>query len=168
MLEVLKVLVVLALLDLLWSRQENRTQFQIGDLMKKILFIIFTITIIGLFSAHEVMSHANPKPFSTTIYQGTIHGIKNKEIIVSLVELPPKKAAPLHKHPGEEYAFIISGEAIQNIDYKGEETIHAGEVAHIPYGAVHSVRAGKKPFKALVFRIHDKGKPERCLVEAKK
>ncbi len=137
--------------------------------MKKLVLtlLLMTLAMIGISNAHDGKSDSKTKPFSTTIYQGSIHGVKDKEIIVSVVELPPGQAAPLHKHPGEEYAFIISGEAIQNIDNKGEEIIHPGEIAHIPYGAIHTVRAGKKPFKALVFRIHEKGKPERYLVNEK-
>ena len=137
--------------------------------MKKPLLTLFLtiITVFGILSVSDSHQDSKPKPFSTTIYQGPIHGVKSKEVIVSVVELPPGKAAPLHTHPGEEYAFIISGEAIQNINNKGEEVIHPGEVAHIPYGAVHTVRSGTNPLKALVFRIHDKGKPERYLVTEK-
>ena len=115
----------------------------------------------------DCQAEQEPKPFSTTLYTGQIHGVEDKEIIVSLVELAPGKSAPLHTHPGEEIAFIIEGEAIQNIDNKGEEIKLPGQVAYIPYGVPHTVRTGKKPLKAVVFRIHEKGKPERFLIDEK-
>lgn len=137
--------------------------------MKKLMGALFflTLAVIGISNAHDNTTDSKPKPFSKTIYAGPIYGVESKEIIVSLVELSPGKAAPLHTHPGEEIAFIIEGEAIQNVDNKGEEIKLQGQVAHIPYGAVHTVRTGDKPLKAIVFRIHEKGKPERYLVDKK-
>lgn len=137
--------------------------------MRKLLLTVFfmTLTVIWNSNAHDEQTNPKPKPFSTTIYTGPIHGVADKEIIVSLVELTPGQSAPLHTHPGEEIAFIIEGEAIQNVSNKGEEIKLPGQVAHIPYGAVHTVRTGDKPLKAVVFRIHEKGKPERHLVDEK-
>lgn len=129
-----------------------------------LIFLVMMLAGVGTSIANE---DPKPKPFSTTLYTGPIHGIENKEIIVSLVELSPGQAAPLHTHPGEEIAFIIEGEAIQHVGNKGEEIKVPGDVAHIPYGAVHTVRTDKKPLKAVVFRIHEKGKPERNLVSEK-
>ncbi len=34
-------------------------------------------------------------------------------------------------------------------------------------GTLHTVRTGDKPLKAIVFRIHEKGKPERYLIDQK-
>ncbi len=134
--------------------------------MKKLLLTLFivTVAVAGIFSVYADDTASKPNPFSKTIYQAGIHGVEDKEIVVSLVELPPGNAAPLHTHPGEEFAFIIEGEAIQNVDNRGEEVKLPGQVVHIPYGVVHTVRTGTKPLKALVFRIHEKGKPERNLV----
>ena len=136
-------------------------------------FAILVIGLITLFSCTwtqwfpDCLAQQKPKPFSTTLYKADIHGVADKEVIVSLVELSPGQAAPLHKHPGEEIVFIIDGEAIQNVDNKGEEIKLHGQVAHIPYGVVHTVRTGSKPLKAVVFRIHEKGKPERFLIDEK-
>lgn len=58
--------------------------------MKKLILPLFlmTLAVIGISSAHDGKPDSKPKPFSTTIYQGPIHGVRNKEIIVSIVELP--------------------------------------------------------------------------------
>lgn len=122
--------------------------------------ISITLNFVQLGAEEE-----KPRPFSKTLLRSDMQGIETKEIILSLVELPTGKSAPLHTHPGEEFAYVIEGEAIQNLNDRGEETKKVGEVSHIPFGIAHTVRSGDKPLKALVVRIHEKGKPERVLVK---
>ncbi|WP_424948152.1 cupin domain-containing protein [Candidatus Spongiihabitans sp.] len=106
----------------------------------------------------------SPKFESAELLRQPLHGADNKEIILSLVTVPPGLTAPRHYHSGEEFAYVIEGTAISLFDDQDNEVVNAGEAAHIPYGIVHSVRADKGVVKALVVRIHDRGTPERTLV----
>jgi quercetin dioxygenase-like cupin family protein len=89
------------------------------------------------------------------------------EVVTSLVELPPSFQLPTHRHPGEEFAFVIDG-AIYYWEHgtDGECHMPAGSLAKVPLGAVHTVRTGEdQGAKLLVFRVHTPGAPERELVD---
>ncbi len=133
--------------------------------MKKLFAIVFFLSCFHSAWAHDIFSSALKTPKTTELYRGKIKDIPGKEVIISMVELPPGAKSPKHTHPGEEYAFVIEGEAIQMIGQNAEETVRPGKVAPIPYGQPHYVRTDKGPLRAIVFRIHDAGKPERELVK---
>jgi quercetin dioxygenase-like cupin family protein len=89
------------------------------------------------------------------------------EVVTSLVELPPSFQLPTHRHPGEEFAYVIEG-AIYYWEHGADGECHmpAGSLAKVPLGAVHSVRTGEdQGAKLIVFRVHTPGAPERELVD---
>ena len=89
------------------------------------------------------------------------------EVVTSLVELPPSFQLPTHRHPGEEFAYVIDG-AIYFWEHgsDGERHMPAGSFAKVPLGAVHTVRTGEdQGAKLIVFRVHTPGAPERELVD---
>ena len=89
------------------------------------------------------------------------------EVVTNLVELPPSFQLPTHRHPGEEFAYVIDG-AIYFWEHgtDGECHMPAGSFAKVPLGAVHSVRTGDdQGAKLIVFRVHTPGAPERELVD---
>ena len=89
------------------------------------------------------------------------------EVVTSLVELPPSFQLPAHRHPGEEFAYVIEG----GIHYwehgtDGERHLRAGSFAKVPLNAVHSIRTDdSQGAKLVVFRVHTPGAPERELVD---
>ena len=89
------------------------------------------------------------------------------EVVTSLVELPPSFQLPTHRHPGEEFAYVIDG-AIYFWQHGADGECHmpAGSFAKVPLGAVHTVRTGEdQGAKLIVFRVHTPGAPERELVD---
>ena len=89
------------------------------------------------------------------------------EVVTSLVELPPSFQLPIHRHPGEEFAYVIDG-AIYLWEHEADSERHlsAGSFAKVALGAVHTVRTGDdQGAKLIVFRVHTPGAPERELVE---
>jgi quercetin dioxygenase-like cupin family protein len=89
------------------------------------------------------------------------------EVVTSLVELPTSFQLPTHRHPGEEFAYVIDGAIYyweNGVD--GECHMPAGSFAKVPLGAVHSVRTGEdQGAKLVVFRVHPPGASERELVD---
>jgi len=86
------------------------------------------------------------------------------EVVTSLVELPPSFQLPTHRHPGEEFAYVIDG-AIHLWMHGADSECHmpAGTFAKIPLRAVHYVRTGEdQGAKLIVFRVHTPGAPERA------
>jgi quercetin dioxygenase-like cupin family protein len=86
-----------------------------------------------------------------------------REVVVSLVEIPPNTTMDRHWHPGEEFHYYLEGEVEIAID--GETSIIGtpGTVGHVPFKKMHTAITGDKGAKILVFRVHTKGKPVRYL-----
>ena len=83
------------------------------------------------------------------------------EIIVSRVRIAPGQALPKHYHPGEEYVYVLDGEATLWQSGKPDLVMRQGDVYGIPLEQVHTASTGAEGATALVFRVHRKGQPER-------
>lgn len=90
------------------------------------------------------------------------------EVVTSLVELPPSFQAPPHRHPGEEFAYVIEGGVhFWEHGTDGERYMPAGSFGKVPLDVVHSIRTDDtQGAKLVVFRVHTPGAPERELVDA--
>ena len=89
------------------------------------------------------------------------------EVVTSLVELPPSLQLPTHRHPGEEFAYVVEG-GIHYWQQGAEDEIYmaAGSFAKVPLNAVHYIRTDDtQGAKLVVFRVHTPGAPERELVD---
>ena len=87
------------------------------------------------------------------------------EVIVSDVIIPPNATVPRHYHPGEEFVYVIEGYAVHVEQDKPDRILKAGDAYVIPPNAEHAPRGGPDGARAIVFRVHVAGKPERVLVE---
>ena len=87
------------------------------------------------------------------------------EIIVSVVEIGPNFSLPKHYHPGEEYVYVLEGSATLWLKGKPDVTMQAGDLFKIPFEQVHTAMTSDSSAKALVFRVHRKGEPERIPAE---
>ena len=87
--------------------------------------------------------------------------VKNTEVIVSRLTIPPNTTFPKHWHPGEEFVYIIEGSATVVLEGEPEVQLKAGQVFKIPLKKVHTAKTGAEGAKAIAFRVHEKGKPMR-------
>lgn len=108
---------------------------------------------------------AKAGPTLETLLHTELEGAKGTEVIVSRVTLPPHTTLPKHWHPGEEFAYVVEGSI--TLWQKGKDDIvaNAGEVTSVPLKQVHTAITGEQGATAIVFRVHEKGQPERVLVE---
>jgi quercetin dioxygenase-like cupin family protein len=83
------------------------------------------------------------------------------EVIVSDVIIPPNATVPRHYHPGQEFLYVIEGSAVHVEQGKPDLPLKAGDTYVIPPRAIHSPRGGPEGARAIVFRVHVKGQPER-------
>ena len=90
-------------------------------------------------------NEANFRDLSPGVTLKTMWGEK---IMMSLVELEPKSAVPMHSHPNEQAGMVLEGEFLFKIGNESK-IVKAGEYYIIPGGLDHSVQAGNKPSKAL-------------------
>jgi quercetin dioxygenase-like cupin family protein len=87
------------------------------------------------------------------------------EVVLSYIELPKNTTLPSHYHPGEEFVYLIQGSGELTLKDKSNIIIKAGQTAKVPLEQVHSFSSLNEDVKGVVFRVHEKGKPDRTLVE---
>jgi quercetin dioxygenase-like cupin family protein len=116
--------------------------------------------------AHEALTTLPDRaPGSNEILKAKLESAEGVEVIISDVIIPANGAVPKHYHPGEEFLYLIEGTAIHVEEGQEDRVLKAGDAYLIRKGKVHSPRAGIEPARAVVFRVHVEGEPERILVE---
>lgn len=87
------------------------------------------------------------------------------EVIISDVIIPPNATVPRHYHPGEEFVYIIEGSVVHVEEGKPEFILEAGEAITLAPEVEHAPRGTEEGARAIAFRVHPEGEPERTLVE---
>lgn len=91
--------------------------------------------------------------------------VDGAEVIVSVVEIGPRLTLPKHYHPGEEFIYLLEGSATVWQQGKPDVVLHAGEVFRVPLEQVHTAMTSESSARAVIFRVHRKGAPDRVPVE---
>ena len=102
-----------------------------------------------------------PPPGSNLMLRGPITISDDLEVIISDVVIPAGATVPRHFHPGEEFVYVIEGSAVHVEDGKPDQILSAGDAYVIPPQAEHAPRGGPEGARAIVFRVHKQGLPER-------
>ena len=87
------------------------------------------------------------------------------EVIVSYVEIPKNTTLPAHYHPGEEFVYTLKGSGELTLEGETKTIVKAGDLVKIPLRHIHSFSTIDQDVTVIVFRVHEKGQPERILVE---
>ncbi len=98
---------------------------------------------------------------SNEMLRAPITAAPELEVLISDVIIPPGQEVPRHYHPGEEFVYVIEGSAIHVEEGKDDALIEAGDAMVIAPEAVHAPRGGPNGARAIVFRVHLEGQPER-------
>lgn len=134
--------------------------------MKKFLYIaLVMLTGIWVCGCETGSMGGGDEVVIEEVMRSPIEGDAGKEMIVSSVVIPPNTTLPVHWHPGEEYAYIVKGYA--RLWRPGEEEVvgKKGDVVKVPYRAVHTAITGPEGVELMVFRVHEKGRPDRVFVD---
>jgi quercetin dioxygenase-like cupin family protein len=102
-----------------------------------------------------------PPPGSNLMMRAPITISDDLEVIVSDVVIPAGATVPRHFHPGEEFVYVIEGSALHVEAGKPDQILKAGDAYVIPPQAEHAPRGGPDGARAIVFRVHKHGLPER-------
>ena len=100
-------------------------------------------------------------PGSNEVLRSILAENPDLEVVVSDVIIPPNASVPRHYHPGQEFLYLIEGTAVHVEEGKPDLPLKAGDTYVIPPRAIHSPRGGPEGARAIVFRVHAKGQPER-------
>jgi quercetin dioxygenase-like cupin family protein len=127
--------------------------------------VALAILGVSLVAAKPPDAPKDPRMVAKTLLQTVLaeEFTPNREVLVDLVEIAPNTTLDRHWHPGEEFHYYLEGDVEIRID--GEPAIigKPGTVGHVPFKKLHTVVAGSKGAKLLVFRIHKQGEPMRYL-----
>ncbi|WP_427964127.1 cupin domain-containing protein [Altererythrobacter sp.] len=115
-------------------------------------------------SAMQVHVPAGLEPGSNEMLRSALKSDPDHEVLISDVIIPPGAEVPRHFHPGEEFVYVIEGSAVHVEEGKPDRLIKAGDAMVIPPEAVHAPRGGPEGARAIVFRVHVAGQPERIPV----
>ena len=88
-----------------------------------------------------------------------------REVIVSLVEIPPHTTLERHFHPGEEFHYYLEGEVEIAVDGEPSRIGRAGTTGHIPFRKIHTAITHESSAKILVVRVHTASEPIRYVQE---
>ncbi len=102
-----------------------------------------------------------PPPGSNEVLRSPLASTPGVEVIVSDVVIPPNAQVARHYHPGEEFLYLIEGSAIHVEEGKADLPLEPGDSYAIPPRAIHSPKGGPEGARAIVFRVHVAGQPER-------
>jgi quercetin dioxygenase-like cupin family protein len=102
---------------------------------------------------------------SNAVLTAELQSAPGFSVVMSDVVIPAGKSVPKHTHPGEEFVYVVEGEAVHVEDGSPERAIKASEGIMIPMGVAHAPRGGERGARAITFRVYPTGEAERTLVE---
>ena len=141
---------------------------------KTILFPVFLVFVLtGCDSKNQPVKQEKSETVEQAIQEVKIENIlrdslelaENIEIVMSYVEVPKGTTLPFHYHPGEEFAYILEGSGELLLEDKTKIPMKAGEAGKVPLKHTHSFSTLNEGAKLVVFRVHEKGQPDRILVD---
>ncbi len=147
--------------------------------MKLYVFIVLLIAAFAFAGLSCSSESANAQPESQeketpakieklkleNLLRAELELVEGAEVIVSYIEVPGNFELPKHWHPGEEFVYVLEGEGIAWQKDKPDVVLKKGDVFKIPLKQIHTAKTGDSGFKALVFRVHETGQPDRVPVE---
>jgi quercetin dioxygenase-like cupin family protein len=141
-------------------------------IMKRATFAgLLACTLCACATLSETHNHDGPEHAATLpagsnpVLRAPITIADGLEVIISDVIIPPGATVPSHYHPGEEFVYVIEGSAVHVEEGKPDRILETGDSYVIPPRAVHAPRGGPDGARAVVFRVHVVGKPERILTD---
>ena len=111
--------------------------------------------------AQQEPAATRPPPGSNEMLRSPLSALAGAEVIISDVVIPPGAQVARHYHPGEEFLYLIEGTAIHVEEGKPDLPLKAGDTYTIPPRAIHAPKGGPEGARAIVFRVHVAGQPER-------
>jgi quercetin dioxygenase-like cupin family protein len=122
--------------------------------------------VVGMIGHHVLQ--AQPAAVTRTgLLKTDLVGIEGKEAVMLTVEGGPGLIGGKHYHPGYEFAYVLEGSLVMEVEGKPPTTLKAGDTFHIPPKVVHRGKNASTtaPYKVLVFGVFEKGQPDTTPVQ---
>ncbi len=132
--------------------------------MKRTVFVIGLTLAVGMYlgAIGNQILHAQPEPIKRTVLLKTdLAGMEGKEAILALAEIAPGAATGKHTHPGYEFAYVLEGSGILEIEGKPSIPLTPGTAIYQPSTQVHRGvnDSSTAPLKIFSVYIVEKGQP---------
>ncbi len=132
--------------------------------MKRTAFVIGLTLAVGMYlgTIGNQILHAQPEPVKRTVLLKTdLVGMEGKEAILALAEIAPGAATGKHTHPGYEFAYVLEGSGILEIEGKPSIPLTSGTAIYQPSTQVHRGvnDSSTAPLKIFSVYIVEKGHP---------
>ncbi len=120
---------------------------------------------LGALAHEEIAKLPSRGAGSNEVLKEKLDSAPGLEVVISDVVIPPDAQVPRHYHPGEEFLYLIEGTATHIEEGSPNRDLKAGDAMVIRMGKIHAPKAGPEGARAIVFRVHIEGEPERVLLE---
>lgn len=81
--------------------------------------------------------HAQGMLTAKEVYRKPLDSVAGKEIRITDLTIPPGATSPAHRHPGDTFVYVVSGEVQIGLNEDSPVTVKAGEVFHEPPMGLH-------------------------------
>ena len=132
--------------------------------MNRVAGVLLAIVVLGGGTAPTRADDAGEAPKLENLLKAELVGAPGTEVVVSRVTIPANTSLPKHWHPGEEFAYVLQGSVTMWQEGKNDTILSEGQTGMIPLKQVHTAKTGDIGVTLLVFRVHERGQPERIPV----
>jgi quercetin dioxygenase-like cupin family protein len=109
-------------------------------------------------NAEETPAFAGSKV--THLITFDLTGVPNRQVIANIYEVSPGSVVPRHRHPGDEFHLVLSGEWAAEVEGRPVHTMKPGDSQYVEREHWHGGKVvGEVPLKLLGVMIVDKDKP---------
>lgn len=94
-------------------------------------------------------------------------GAPGKEVVMSVIEVPPGGSSPPHRHFAQVFVYVLQGRMIMQVRGGPRVTLGPGQTFYESPTDIHTVGANAsktEPAKFLAILIKDKNKPATVLM----
>jgi quercetin dioxygenase-like cupin family protein len=129
------------------------------------LCLILAVALVAFFGpasrqplAEEAPAFAGNKV--TNLITVDLTGVPNRQVIANIYEVPAGAMVPRHRHHGDEFHLVLSGEWAAEVQDRPPHTMKQGDSQYVESGHWHGGKVvSQTPLKLLGLMIVEKDKP---------
>jgi quercetin dioxygenase-like cupin family protein len=100
------------------------------------------------------------------VIKAELTGVRTKQVISNVYEVPAGSMVPRHFHHGDEFHYVLSGEWAAEVEGMPTKTLRAGEGQYVENGRWHGGKViGDAPLRLLGLMIVEKDAPVTTMVK---
>lgn len=126
-----------------------------------LLGVILTVGIVVGVLGIQVLGAPQMPVKRTVLLETDLAGMAGKEGSIILAEIAPGEETGKHSHPAHEFAYVLEGDGILEVEGTPSVPLKPGTAIHQPPGQVHNGRnaSSTAALKILAVYIAEKDRP---------